>query len=67
MLSEKITVVLFFQGNHFDQYEEGHLEIEQASLDKPIESVRSVLNFGSQIGSVRVTLDVNEVKLINNL
>lgn len=44
----KITVVLFFQGNHFDQYEEGHLEIEQASLDKPIESVRwSVLNFGS--------------------
>ncbi|KAG8139848.1 hypothetical protein E2320_002595, partial [Naja naja] len=25
-------------GNHFDQYEEGHLEIEQASLDKPIES-----------------------------
>lgn len=28
------------QGNHFDQYEEGHLEIEQASLDKPIESVR---------------------------
>ncbi|XP_058532642.1 G patch domain-containing protein 8 isoform X1 [Ochotona princeps] len=27
-----------FQGNHFDQYEEGHLEIEQASLDKPIES-----------------------------
>ena len=43
----KITVVLFFQGNHFDQYEEGHLEIEQASLDKPIESVRSVLNLGS--------------------
>lgn len=37
---EKITVVLSFQGNHFDQYEEGHLEIEQASLDKPIESVR---------------------------
>uniref|UniRef100_A0A8D1XV08 Uncharacterized protein n=3 Tax=Boreoeutheria TaxID=1437010 RepID=A0A8D1XV08_PIG len=36
-----------FQGNHFDQYEEGHLEIEQASLDKPIESVRSVLSFGS--------------------
>ncbi|CAH6776228.1 Gpatch8 [Phodopus roborovskii] len=28
-----------FQGNHFDQYEEGHLEIEQASLDKPIESL----------------------------
>ena len=27
-------------GNHFDQYEEGHLELEQASLDKPIESVR---------------------------
>ncbi|XP_053555945.1 G patch domain-containing protein 8 [Bombina bombina] len=27
-----------FQGNHFDQYEDGHLEIEQASLDKPIES-----------------------------
>ncbi|XP_062936763.1 G patch domain-containing protein 8-like isoform X3 [Cynocephalus volans] len=27
-----------FQGNHFDQFEEGHLEIEQASLDKPIES-----------------------------
>ncbi|ETE73815.1 G patch domain-containing protein 8, partial [Ophiophagus hannah] len=26
------------KGNHFDQYEEGHLEIEQASLDKPIES-----------------------------
>ncbi|OPJ78888.1 hypothetical protein AV530_000475 [Patagioenas fasciata monilis] len=26
------------RGNHFDQYEEGHLEIEQASLDKPIES-----------------------------
>ncbi|MEE6524364.1 hypothetical protein FKM82_023787 [Ascaphus truei] len=25
-------------GNHFDQYEDGHLEIEQASLDKPIES-----------------------------
>ncbi|XP_062936904.1 G patch domain-containing protein 8-like isoform X1 [Cynocephalus volans] len=30
-----------FQGNHFDQFEEGHLEIEQASLDKPIESVRT--------------------------
>ncbi|NXC40891.1 GPTC8 protein, partial [Penelope pileata] len=29
---------LLLQGNHFDQYEEGHLEIEQASLDKPIES-----------------------------
>uniref|UniRef100_A0A8C8ZYX3 G-patch domain containing 8 n=1 Tax=Prolemur simus TaxID=1328070 RepID=A0A8C8ZYX3_PROSS len=28
----------FHEGNHFDQYEEGHLEIEQASLDKPIES-----------------------------
>lgn len=27
-------------GNHFDQYEEGQLELEQASLDKPIESVR---------------------------
>ncbi|RXN00339.1 G patch domain-containing protein 8 [Acipenser ruthenus] len=27
-----------FQGNHFDQYEEGQLELEQASLDKPIES-----------------------------
>ncbi|KTG31717.1 hypothetical protein cypCar_00006186 [Cyprinus carpio] len=25
-------------GNHFDQYEEGQLELEQASLDKPIES-----------------------------
>ncbi|TNM96927.1 hypothetical protein fugu_015083 [Takifugu bimaculatus] len=24
-------------GNHFDQYEEGQLELEQASLDKPIE------------------------------
>ncbi|KAF5924497.1 hypothetical protein HPG69_018898 [Diceros bicornis minor] len=29
----------FKRGNHFDQYEEGHLEIEQASLDKPIESI----------------------------
>ncbi|KAK5884592.1 hypothetical protein CesoFtcFv8_018395 [Champsocephalus esox] len=28
----------FKGGNHFDQYEEGHLELEQASLDKPIES-----------------------------
>lgn len=27
-------------GNHFDQYEEGQLELEQASLDKPIEPVR---------------------------
>ncbi|XP_008561920.1 PREDICTED: uncharacterized protein LOC103582006 isoform X3 [Galeopterus variegatus] len=27
-----------WEGNHFDQFEEGHLEIEQASLDKPIES-----------------------------
>lgn len=27
-------------GNHFDHYEEGQLELEQASLDKPIESVR---------------------------
>ncbi|XP_018620087.2 G patch domain-containing protein 8-like isoform X1 [Scleropages formosus] len=25
-------------GNHFDQYEDGQLELEQASLDKPIES-----------------------------
>uniref|UniRef100_A0A9L0J3K8 Uncharacterized protein n=1 Tax=Equus asinus TaxID=9793 RepID=A0A9L0J3K8_EQUAS len=31
-----------FQGNHFDQYEEGHLEIEQASLDKPIESEEQI-------------------------
>ncbi|XP_008561919.1 PREDICTED: G patch domain-containing protein 8-like isoform X2 [Galeopterus variegatus] len=30
-----------WEGNHFDQFEEGHLEIEQASLDKPIESVRT--------------------------
>ncbi|KAF1379733.1 hypothetical protein EPR50_G00159830 [Perca flavescens] len=28
----------FKGGNHFDQYEEGQLELEQASLDKPIES-----------------------------
>ncbi|KAF6718935.1 G patch domain-containing protein 8 [Oryzias melastigma] len=28
----------FQGGNHFDQYEEGQLELEQASLDKPIES-----------------------------
>lgn len=27
-------------GNHFDQYEDGQVELEQASLDKPIESVR---------------------------
>ncbi|TWW70194.1 G patch domain-containing protein 8 [Takifugu flavidus] len=27
----------FQAGNHFDQYEEGQLELEQASLDKPIE------------------------------
>uniref|UniRef100_A0A3B3RQ79 G-patch domain containing 8 n=1 Tax=Paramormyrops kingsleyae TaxID=1676925 RepID=A0A3B3RQ79_9TELE len=25
-------------GNHFDQYDDGQLELEQASLDKPIES-----------------------------
>ncbi|XP_026577011.1 G patch domain-containing protein 8-like [Pseudonaja textilis] len=31
-------MILLLQGNHFDQYEESHLEIEQASLDKPIES-----------------------------
>ncbi|XP_010722773.2 G patch domain-containing protein 8 [Meleagris gallopavo] len=31
-------LLLGCEGNHFDQYEEGHLEIEQASLDKPIES-----------------------------
>ncbi|NXA43012.1 GPTC8 protein, partial [Eudromia elegans] len=36
--SELTVSSLPFQGNHFDQYEEGHLEIEQASLDKPIES-----------------------------
>nr|XP_030704838.1 G patch domain-containing protein 8 isoform X1 [Globicephala melas] len=35
---KKLRKPLLFQGNHFDQYEEGHLEIEQASLDKPIES-----------------------------
>ncbi|KAL6102548.1 gpatch8 [Pungitius sinensis] len=28
----------FKGGNHFDHYEEGQLELEQASLDKPIES-----------------------------
>ncbi|XP_068434280.1 G patch domain-containing protein 8 isoform X1 [Clinocottus analis] len=28
----------FQGGNHFDHYEEGHLDLEQASLDKPIES-----------------------------
>ncbi|MCJ8739080.1 hypothetical protein PDJAM_G00043050 [Pangasius djambal] len=28
----------FQGGNHFDQYDEGQLELEQASLDKPIES-----------------------------
>ncbi|XP_041943361.1 G patch domain-containing protein 8 isoform X1 [Alosa sapidissima] len=28
----------FQGGNHFDHYEEGQLELEQASLDKPIES-----------------------------
>lgn len=39
----ELTSFLFLQGNHFDQYEEGHLEIEQASLDKPIESVRYIL------------------------
>ncbi len=33
-------VSLSLRGNHFDQYEEGQLELEQASLDKPIESVR---------------------------
>lgn len=27
-------------GNHFDQYEDGQVELEQASLDKPIEPVR---------------------------
>ncbi|KAF4093092.1 hypothetical protein AMELA_G00028120 [Ameiurus melas] len=27
----------FQGGNHFDQYDEGQLELEQASLDKPIE------------------------------
>lgn len=38
-------MILLLQGNHFDQYEEGHLEIEQASLDKPIESVRPNFSF----------------------
>lgn len=33
--------VCFQGGNHFDQYDEGQLELEQASLDKPIEPVRS--------------------------
>ncbi|XP_019731290.1 G patch domain-containing protein 8 isoform X1 [Hippocampus comes] len=28
----------FQGGNHFDQYEDGQVELEQASLDKPIES-----------------------------
>ncbi|KAL4660531.1 G patch domain-containing protein 8-like isoform X1 [Arapaima gigas] len=28
----------FQGGNHFDQYDDGQLELEQASLDKPIES-----------------------------
>ncbi|XP_061906034.1 G patch domain-containing protein 8 [Entelurus aequoreus] len=28
----------FQGGNHFDQYEEGQVDVEQASLDKPIES-----------------------------
>ncbi|XP_061761357.1 G patch domain-containing protein 8-like [Nerophis ophidion] len=28
----------FQGGSHFDQYEDGHVEVEQASLDKPIES-----------------------------
>ncbi|XP_061761359.1 G patch domain-containing protein 8 [Nerophis ophidion] len=28
----------FQAGNHFDQYEEGQVDVEQASLDKPIES-----------------------------
>lgn len=34
-------------GNHFDHYEEGQLELEQASLDKPIESVRQHPSLGS--------------------
>lgn len=41
-------------GNHFDQYEEGQLELEQASLDKPIESVRLHLSFRTIGPAVRV-------------
>lgn len=52
------------QGNHFDQYEEGHLEIEQASLDKPIESVRPppISSVPLELGRARMVLDVNAVK-----
>lgn len=41
-------------GNHFDQYEEGQLELEQASLDKPIESVRLHLSSRTIGPAVRV-------------
>lgn len=41
-------------GNHFDQYEEGQLEVEQASLDKPIESVRPHLSSRTIGPAVRV-------------
>lgn len=41
-------------GNHFDQFEEGQLEVEQASLDKPIESVRLRLSCGTIRPAVRV-------------
>ncbi|KAL2295152.1 hypothetical protein Nmel_018306 [Mimus melanotis] len=52
------------RGNHFDQYEEGHLEIEQASLDKPIESVRPppICIIPPELGRARMVLDVNAVK-----
>lgn len=43
-------------GNHFDQYEEGQLELEQASLDKPIESVRLHLSSRTIGPAVRVVL-----------
>lgn len=41
-------------GNHFDQYEEGQLELEQASLDKPIEPVRLHLSLCTIGPAVRV-------------
>lgn len=41
-------------GNHFDQFEEGQLDLEQASLDKPIESVRLHLSCGTIGPAVRV-------------
>ncbi|KTF72582.1 hypothetical protein cypCar_00040915 [Cyprinus carpio] len=48
----------FQGGNHFDQYEEGQLELEQASLDKPIESKHSHQDFSDlTVRSVQYCLD----------